>query len=132
MTACDPSSLALLIAIVMPRSLNDPVGLAPSTFRCTSHPVISDSARAGTSGVAPSRSVTTGVAEETGSRSRYSSISPRHPGRAATLVTTRPSCASGSLDPHDRGNRPHHVEASQLLDDRLQRGVASDVRDDDE
>ena len=33
MTACAPASLALEIAIVMPRSLKDPVGLAPSTLR---------------------------------------------------------------------------------------------------
>ena len=33
MTAFAPSSTALVIAIVMPRSLNEPVGLAPSTLR---------------------------------------------------------------------------------------------------
>lgn len=78
MTACAPSSLALLMAMVMPRSLKEPVGLAPSTFRWTSHPVRSESTCAGTSGVPPSRSVTTGVVSETGSRSRYSSMIPRH------------------------------------------------------
>ncbi|CAB4603467.1 unannotated protein [freshwater metagenome] len=35
-TALAPSSAALEIAIVMPRSLKDPVGLAPSTFSQTS------------------------------------------------------------------------------------------------
>ncbi len=70
MTACAPSSTALVMAIVMPRSLNDPVGLAPSTLRNTSQPVRRDSSGAGTSGVAPSCSVTTGVVALTGSRSR--------------------------------------------------------------
>ena len=32
-TAFAPSSTALVMAIVMPRSLNEPVGLAPSTLR---------------------------------------------------------------------------------------------------
>ena len=35
-TTLAPSSTAFEIAIVMPRSLNDPVGFAPSTFRYTS------------------------------------------------------------------------------------------------
>jgi hypothetical protein len=34
-TALAPSSAALDIAIVIPRSLNDPVGLLPSTFNQT-------------------------------------------------------------------------------------------------
>ena len=42
MTAFAPSSTAFEIATVMPRSLNDPVGLAPSTLRWTSQPVSSD------------------------------------------------------------------------------------------
>ena len=58
MTACAPSSLARVMAIVMPRSLKEPVGLAPSTLRWTSQPVSSESTCAGTSGVPPSRSVT--------------------------------------------------------------------------
>jgi hypothetical protein len=70
MTACAPSSRALVMAMVMPRSLNDPVGLAPSTFSHTSQPVRRDSSAAGTSGVAPSCRVTTGVDGLTGSRCR--------------------------------------------------------------
>ena len=62
MTALAPSSAALEIASVMPRSLNEPVGLAPSTLRWTSQPVSSESDGRGTSGVPPSRSVTTGCA----------------------------------------------------------------------
>ena len=78
MTALAPSSTALEMATVMPRSLNEPVGLAPSTLRCTSQPVSSDRWPARTSGVPPSPRLTTGVAGPTGSRSPYSSITPRH------------------------------------------------------
>ena len=77
-TAFAPSSIALLIASVIPRSLNEPVGFAPSYFSQTSQPVSSDSGSDRTSGVPPSHSVTTGVSSETGRRSRYSSITPRH------------------------------------------------------
>ena len=59
-TAFEPSSSALEIASVIPRSLNDPVGLAPSYLSHTSQPVSSDSGSERTSGVPPSRSVTTG------------------------------------------------------------------------
>ncbi len=51
MTAWAPSSLARVMAIVIPRSLKEPVGLAPSTLRWTSQPVSSESFWAGTSGV---------------------------------------------------------------------------------
>ena len=53
-TACAPSSTALETATVMPRSLNEPVGLAPSTLSQTSQPVRADRYGAGTSGVPPS------------------------------------------------------------------------------
>ncbi|CAB5016745.1 unannotated protein [freshwater metagenome] len=41
MTAFAPSSAALEMAIVIPRSLKDPVGFAPSNFSQTWQPVIS-------------------------------------------------------------------------------------------
>ena len=47
-TALAPSSAALEMATVMPRSLNDPVGLAPSTFSHTWAPIRSDRRGAGT------------------------------------------------------------------------------------
>ena len=78
MTARAPRSAATEMAIVIPRSLKEPVGLAPSYFSHTSQPVVSLRVHAYTSGVPPSRRVTTGVDAETGSRSRYSSMSPRH------------------------------------------------------
>src|SRR5207253_3206362 len=84
-TAFEPSSMAFEMATVMPRSLNEPVGLAPSYFSHTSRPVSEESASDRTSGVPPSHRVTTGVASVTGSRSRYSSITPRH-GRAWVMA----------------------------------------------
>ena len=41
MTAFAPASAALEIAMVMPRSLKEPVGLAPSYLSHTSHPTSS-------------------------------------------------------------------------------------------
>jgi hypothetical protein len=70
MTARWPFVHASVTAIVMPRSLNEPVGLAPSTFRCTSHPVSSERYRAGTSGVAPSSSVMAVQSRASGNRCR--------------------------------------------------------------
>ena len=66
-TASAPSALAADTATVMPRSLNDPVGLAPSSLSHTSQPVSPDRCSADTSGVSPSPIVTSG---STGSRSR--------------------------------------------------------------
>jgi hypothetical protein len=77
-TALSPDWAASEIATVMPRSLNEPVGLLPSTLSQTSQLVCSLSHCAATSGVPPSPSVTTGVSADTGSLSRYSSITPRH------------------------------------------------------
>ena len=84
-TALAPSSTAMEMAIVMPRSLKLPVGLAPSTLSHTAAPTRSDSRGAGTSGVPPSSSVTTGVFSLMGRKSRYSSMTPRQP-----AVTTGP------------------------------------------
>ncbi len=70
MIALLPASTALETAIVMPRSLKEPVGLAPSTLRYTSQPSRAESTGAGSSGVFPSCRVTTGVASVTGNRSR--------------------------------------------------------------
>src|SRR6185436_566726 len=77
-TTLAPCSTALVTAIVMPRSLNEPVGFMPSNFTQTSAPVRRDSAGAGRSGVPPSPSVTTGVASVTSRRSAYSRMTPRH------------------------------------------------------
>ena len=77
-TAFAPSSHAFEIASVIPRSLNEPVGFAPSYLSHTSQPVSEDRASLWTSGVPPSPSVITGVASDTGKRSRYSSMTPRH------------------------------------------------------
>src|SRR5579875_3489905 len=78
-TALAPSSRALDMATVMPRSLHYPVGFAPSTFSHTWAPVLSESLGARTSGVPPSFRVTTGVLSPTGRCCRYSSMTPRQP-----------------------------------------------------
>jgi hypothetical protein len=67
-TASAPSPAATLRATVMPRSLKEPVGLAPSTFSHTSQSSSSDSTSAETSGVLPSPSVITGSVADTGSQ----------------------------------------------------------------
>ncbi len=69
-TTFTPASTAFEIAIVMPRSLNEPVGFAPSIFRYTSRLNSSDSRSACSNGVPPSSSVMTGVASLTGRCSR--------------------------------------------------------------
>jgi hypothetical protein len=66
------------MAIVIPRSLKEPVGFMPSNLTHTFAPVRAESAGAGSSGVPPSPRVTTGVASLTSSRSAYSRITPRH------------------------------------------------------
>ena len=65
-----PSLTAAETAQVIPRSLNDPVGLAPSSFSHTSVPARSDRRGAATSGVEPSSSETTGSWGPNGRRSR--------------------------------------------------------------
>ncbi len=57
-TAVAPSSTALVMAMVIPRSLNEPVGLTPSYLRKTRQPSSRLSHSAGISGVLPSPSVT--------------------------------------------------------------------------
>jgi hypothetical protein len=69
-TAFWPRATASETAIVIPRSLNDPVGLRPSTFRWTVVPVRSESRGANTSGVPPSSRVTGVQSAAAGSRSR--------------------------------------------------------------
>ena len=69
-TAWAPSPAETLTATVMPRSLNEPVGFAPSTFSHTSQSSSSDMAVARTSGVSPSPRVITGSVSRTGSHSR--------------------------------------------------------------
>ena len=77
-TALAPSSRAFEMASVMPLSLKDPVGLRPSIFKSTRACRRSDNFGAGSSGVPPSKRVTTGVASVTGRSLRYASIIPGH------------------------------------------------------
>ena len=68
-TARAPSSSALDIATVMPRSLNEPVGLAPSIFKKTLASRRAERFGASTRGVRPSIRLTTGVFALTGKNS---------------------------------------------------------------
>src|SRR4029078_1908607 len=77
-TASAPSPTATDSATVMPRSLNEPVGLSPSTLSHTSAPSTLVSQPLRTIGVPPSRRVITGVFAGMSRRSPYSSITPRH------------------------------------------------------
>src|SRR5919202_3373509 len=90
----------------MPRSLNDPVGFAPSSLSATSAPTRSESTGAGTSGVEPSCSETTGSDAVNGSRSRYLEMS-------GTLIALDPELL---LDHPDRARlRAHEVQARNQL-----------------
>src|SRR6202012_112609 len=77
-TARWPRANASVTAIVMPRSLKEPVGLRPSTLRWTVQPVLSEIWVAAISGVPPSSRVTGVQSSPTGNRSRYAAIRPGH------------------------------------------------------
>ena len=71
MKECAPSSMALAAAMASPRSLNEPVGLQPSSLSQTSEePSRRSSDAARTSGVSPSPMVRRGVASLTGRNSQ--------------------------------------------------------------
>src|SRR5260370_27544335 len=115
MTAFALRSAALDTASVMPRSLNDPVGLAPSILRKTCATPARDASRgASRSGVLPSRRVITGVASLTGSRSRNA---PMTPGQAS-LIAGSPDVAG------DAQHRPDPAHPLSLAP-RLQPGAPS-------
>src|SRR5260370_3936801 len=64
---------------------------------------MADNVAAGTSGVPPSPSVTTGVAAAPGSRSRYSAITPRHCAAAGRRATGPDSTEPGVTGPDVTG-----------------------------
>ena len=76
--AFEPSSIALETAMVIPRSLKEPVGFKPSYFRYTSEPppIILLKLADFISGVLPSKILTIGVLSVTGKNSLYFSIIP--------------------------------------------------------
>src|SRR5439155_27368159 len=78
MTAFVPRSIAFEMATVIPRSLNDPVGFAPSFLTKISQPRPIRSLNRGDSvnGVFPSPNEMIGASGETGRRSRYNSMTP--------------------------------------------------------
>src|SRR3712207_2340645 len=122
MTAFAPCSTAFEMAIVIPRSLKEPVGFMPSYLTHTFAPVRAESAGAGISGVPPSPSVTIGVASVMFSRSAYSRRTPRHCWAIRLLLLVllvRQLLArrlflhrrepSGPLHPQDGRHRGDHV-----------------------
>src|SRR4051812_29900625 len=116
MTASAPSRTAALTAQVIPRSLKEPVGLAPSIFSHTSAPTRSETRSASTSGVEPSPRETTGSAGANGSRSRKRSMSPLRSPPSHELL----------LDDADGARLvAHEVE----LADQPQRGVQARLED---
>ena len=76
-TALALRAAATDIAVVIPRSLNDPVGLTPSYLMKTSAPTSEHRWAALISGVPPSPRVTIGAPPSEGNRSAYSWITPR-------------------------------------------------------
>src|ERR1700733_9576776 len=96
------------MAMVIPRSLNAPVGLAPSTFNHTCAPTRADRLGAGRRGVPPSSSVTTAASGPSGRNSRYSSTIPRQPSTSALVL--------GSDHPEHPAHAVDHVEAAQVFD----------------
>ena len=101
MTACTPLAMAWVIATVIPRSLNEPVGLAPSTFRYTSHPVSSDRCGADSSGVLPSASVTTQRPRGSGC-GRGIRLDDTRPARPRTVPRSLEACAFTRSSPSTR------------------------------
>ena len=110
----------------MPRSLNEPVGFAPSIFSSTRAPTCSERRGASTSGVLPSLSVTTGVRSVTGRRSRYASMRPGQPGVRELGHSSPPT--TRSTEP----TRLTAVEVAHLADRRRHRRLAREVRDEDQ
>src|SRR5579875_1265781 len=121
------------MAIVIPRSLKDPVGLAPSTLSHTRAPTRSDSRGAGTNGVPPSRRVTTGVCAATGRSSRYSSITPRQPAATSALRAGLPGLVLvGCHDPQHATHPVDLLEAPQSVERGAHVALAGHVGEEDE
>jgi len=115
------------MAIVIPRSLNDPVGLAPSIFKKTLAPTRSERRGAGRSGVLPSNNVMTGVLSVTGRCSRYRSMMPVH---ALSLVISSLAFDRSrfrSNDAQQHADATHAVEITKCRKCRLHIGLSCSV-----
>src|SRR5262245_984385 len=98
-----PSSIAFETATTMPRSLNEPVGLAPSSFAYNcSTPSSAPSRPSRTSGVKPSPTLSSGVAHVTGRNSRYRSTSR---GRTSVIDGVQRHVRAGRQDRVERRAR---------------------------
>ena len=71
-----PAATALLMATVMPRSLNEAVGFIPSNFKNRRAPTRSEMVGASISGVPPSPMVAMASSGISGNHPRYLSITP--------------------------------------------------------
>src|SRR6266850_3150145 len=121
-TTFAPRAFARETATVIPRSLNDPVGFCPSILMKSwmSFPSRPASAGAGTSGVPPSRSVTTDSSGISGRISLNSRTTPRHGlspplarvPRSAALIGPLPSYVE---DPHGSGRLADGPELGDSL-----------------
>src|SRR5450631_606804 len=134
-TALAPCRAATDIAVVMPRSLNDPVGLTPSYLMKTSAPTRSLRWAARISGVPPSPRVTIGAPASEGSRSAYSWITPRHrwaPVWTLVLVWALAWVILFAFDAHHRGDTAHSGQGGQRIDRCGQGSIRSRVGDHDE
>ena len=129
-TAFAPRPAASLMAAVMPRSLNEPVGLHPSSLSHTSAPVSREIAGAWTSGVFPSPNVSRFFSSTAGSETRVTVNTSTNGGTTAiaaatatlstsvTAVNDAPLaddalrvaiCGSSAPLPSARGSRPQTV-----------------------
>src|SRR6195952_2244273 len=100
-TAFAPCSTAFEIAIVMPRSLKEPVGFMPSNFTKTRAPVRGESAGASMSGVPPPPSGTIGGAARAARPAAHSRSTPLHWWDTGTAVVI----ASLAFDAQHSGDR---------------------------
>src|SRR5450631_2537797 len=128
-TALAPCRAATEMAVVMPRSLNDPVGLTPSYLTKTSAPTISLRWAAWISGVPPSPRVTIGAPASEGNRSAYSWITPR---QRCAPVWVGAWVISLTFDAHHRGDTAHCGKGGQRVDRCGKGGIRSRVGDDDQ
>ncbi len=117
-TAFAPCAFAFVIAIVIPRSLNDPVGLRPSYLTHTSAPVIALSFSARMSGVPPSEGDRRDVGGDVEQAAVFVDDAPAT-GGGGTGCSSRgsgPSSRSLALRPDDGGDCAHHVEVAEAVD----------------
>ena len=107
-TALAPSSTALEIAMVIPRSLKEPVGLAPSTFSQTSAARPLRQARRGQERRAAfQKGDDRAPLGRPARKSRYSSTTPRQPATTSAAVVVGSRAVLGTDDPQHATHAVH-------------------------